>query len=791
MEIINPDYTKKINGLIPETGEIDIEELWNGIKRKKKWLFLTTGIVFLGSTIFTIHSRVFKPVFQGSFSLLIMDPMNFNSGNKKPYQSSSDLFQGIDNFSDSYEINTLITLLKSPLFIAPIENEFNLSANSLKSNISINQSSKDSSTSISKGILNVYLNYKNPKIGQKILESLSENYLEASFQQKQQRLTDGLNFLNQQSPQILKKKDELQTKLVTFREKYKLIKPSEEGLTIKDKQKEADNQLTALYSERDRLMDVKNEIKIGSITARGFQKEMNAGLSISDFDQGLLQQLISVENELASAKSKYTNSSSIIKGLNLRLKQIQPLLLKNQLEAVDTSLKLNQGSINSTKKLQLDLEKEFLEQPVLIKQYQNLEQELYIANENLLSLVSARESFQLEMAQNDIPWKIISKPIMGGSPIEPNFQKNLLMGLLIGSISGAIIAIIRDKQDHVFYYPEEIKKDLNRPLLGHLPHINIFKDLRKEQQSILELLKKDISQDSENTKRDSYQRFFFQEAFRNLYTSIRFLDNSEKVKTIILSSSLPKEGKTLVNILLAKTIADLGSRILLIDADLRKPQIHYRLGLNNLLGFSNLLIDPKIEFSKVINKINNYDNWKVITGGTIPPDPTRLLGSQRFKDIMKEVKESGQFDVILIDAPPVLGLADSLLISEHVDGMIVLVGLQAVDRSLPKETINRVESVGTNLYGIVTNQTNKEKDDFSKRYGNSKYGLNYGGYRGYNYYSTYANYSDDDENKEKISYSSNENIPSNNCNEETKNFLRKTIQKIKKAIRFFSNWLEN
>ena len=156
---------------------------------------------------------------------------------------------------------------------------------------------------------------------------------------------------------LLKKKDELQTKLVTFREKYKLIKPTEEGFTIKDQQNQIENQLIALYAERNRLEDVKDEIERGSLTARGFKKEMNDGLSISDFDQGLLQQLINVENELASARSKYTDNSSIIRGLNLRLKQIQPVLLKNQLEAVDTSLKLNQGSINSTKNLQKELEK--------------------------------------------------------------------------------------------------------------------------------------------------------------------------------------------------------------------------------------------------------------------------------------------------------------------------------------------------------------------------------------------------------------------------------------------------
>ena len=783
MENTNQSINTKLNYPDKEIGEIDLKEIWNGILRKKKWLFLTTGIVFFGSVIFTIHSRIFRPVFQGSFSLLIMDPMKSNNQNRNIYDSSSDLFQVIANNSDDYEINTLISLLKSPLFIEPVANEFNLPVKLLQDNIIINQSSEIKSK-VSAGILNVYLNYKNKKIGQKILERLSENYLKASLQQKQQRLTDGLSFLNRQAPEILKKKDELQTKLVAFREKYKLIQPTEEGFTIKDKQNEIENQLISLYAERDKLLDVKDEIKSGSITARGFKKEMNDGLSISDFDQGLLQQLINVENELASAKSKYTNNSSIIKGLNLRLKQIQPILLKNQLEAVDTSLKLNQGSINSTKNLKKNLEEKFLEQPILIKKYQNLEQELQIANENLLSLVSARETFQLEMAQNEIPWKIISNPVMGEIPIKPDFQKNLATGILFGVIFGAIIAFIRDKQDHVFYYSEDVKKDLKLPMLGHLPHIDIFKDLRQEKVSILDLLNKDNDEDTDKLKRDSYQRFFFQEAFRNLYTSIRFLDNSQGVKTILLSSSLPKEGKTLANILLAKTIADLGVNVLLIDADMRKPQIHYRIGLNNLLGFSNLLIDSKIKYSQVLNKIENYDNWKVITGGTLPPDPSRLLGSERFNQVMNELKESGQFDIILIDSPPVLGLADSVLISDKVDGIIILVGLQSVDRSLPKETINRIKSVGSNVYGLVTNETKKPKSSFSQGYGYKKYGLGYG-YGKYGYYSTYENYNVVDTSKNNISESEEDDEF-----KESSNYFRIFYLKIKKGMNFILNWLE-
>ena len=729
--------------------DIDLKDIWRSITRKKKWFFLTSGLCLFGTLIFTIHARIFNPTFKGSFSLLIMDPLNSNELNNRTYPNNQNsLFQEVVSNSNDYEINTLIALLKSEIFIDPVAKRFNIPAINLKSKITINQNREDNL--ISEGILNVNLLHNNKKIGKLILEQLSQDYLNAALQQKQRRLIDGLNFLNQQAPEILKKKDELQTKLVSFREKYKLIKPSVESGTIKDQQNQIDNQIIELNAQRNRLKDVRLEIQNGTLTARGFKREMNDGLSISDFDQGLLQQLINVENEIASAKSKYTANSTVVKGLNLRLKQIQPLLLKNQLEAVDTALKLNEGDLNSIKKLKKQLEEKFLLQPALIKKYQNIEQELEIANQNLLSLISARETFQLEMAQNNIPWRIISSPQMVPSPVKPDFKNNLSIGLIGGLIAGAAVALLRDRIDHVFHYPEEVSKDLNYNLLATLPHVDAFRELRKEKKSILGYLNSKINESKLDSKKDSYQRFFFQEAYRNLYTSIRFIDTNQEIKTIVLTSSLPKEGKTLTNILLAKTLSDLGLKVLLIDSDLRRPQIHHRLGLNNLIGFSNLLIDPKIETKKVVKKVEGFDNWSVITGGTLPPDPTRLLGSQRCADILKQLKYSGEYEIILIDSPPVLGLADSLLISEHADGVIILVGLDVVDRDLPKETINKINNIGSNLYGIVTNQSKKETSRFSNAYGYYKYGGYQSHSNPYQPLSTYQNYFDTkDENKEK------------------------------------------
>jgi capsular exopolysaccharide synthesis family protein len=207
--------------------------------------------------------------------------------------------------------------------------------------------------------------------------------------------------------------------------------------------------------------------------------------------------------------------------------------------------------------------------------------------------------------------------------------------------------------------------------------------------------------------------------------------------------------------LLAKTLAEMGQRVLLIDADLRKPQLHHRLGINNLRGLSNLLTDELTHWRQALQPIDGYEGWSVMTAGRRPPDPTRLLSSKRMHQLVENLESSGEFDLILFDTPPSLGLADSALVAEHCDGLMLLVSLNRVDRSLPKEAINRIRSSGAPLLGIVTNAI-KQKQQGSSAYGKYGYGYGYGGY-GYASYDTtsdyahYAHVDDEDGNTDSAS----------------------------------------
>ena len=139
-----------------------------------------------------------------------------------------------------------------------------------------------------------------------------------------------------------------------------------------------------------------------------------------------------------------------------------------------------------------------------------------------------------------------------------------------------------------------------------------------------------------------------------------------------MTSSIAAEGKSLLNILHAKTFADSGQKDLLINADLRKPQLHTRLGTNNLRGLSNVLTDKKLSWEDVVINLPNNKNFYLIPAGSRPPDPTKILNSLRMKEIVDDLRMSKKFDMVIFDTPPILGLADTALLSNYVDGVVLV-----------------------------------------------------------------------------------------------------------------------
>lgn len=219
------------------------------------------------------------------------------------------------------------------------------------------------------------------------------------------------------------------------------------------------------------------------------------------------------------------------------------------------------------------------------------------------------------------------------------------------------------------------------------------------------------------------------EAFRTLRTNIQFSNIDKNVKSIILTSSGPGEGKSTVISNLAITMAQMDKRVLLIDADLRKPRVNKIFGIANTDGLTTVLSED-INYEDVI-AYTEIDGVHILTSGPIPPNPAEILGSNKMTDFLEKVKED--YDMVLIDAPPIGVVTDAAVLSTKCDGVLLVC---AVGQAMVNAVVNAKElllKVNANILGVIMN----------------KIPLSDGGYYKYHYYNYYSAYYEDEDNVSK------------------------------------------
>jgi len=204
------------------------------------------------------------------------------------------------------------------------------------------------------------------------------------------------------------------------------------------------------------------------------------------------------------------------------------------------------------------------------------------------------------------------------------------------------------------------------------------------------------------------------EAFRTLRTNIKFSSLDKPIKTLIITSPIPEAGKSSVAINLTLTMAQDKNKVILIDADLRKPVIHKIFKQDNKTGLTNILVEDK-KIKEVMRKMSDVDpNLYFIPSGPIPPNPSELLGSNRMKEVLKELQE--QADFIIFDSPPVIAVTDALVLATQVDGVVIVLDFGEVTRDAAKQTKVLLEKVKANILGVVLNKIDMEKEGYNYYY---------------------------------------------------------------------------
>ncbi len=553
----------------------------------------------------------------------------------------------------------------------------------------------------------VMVTYTSPSasLAADIVNAVAEEFVTFSIETRYEATRQTSEFLDEQTASLreeLKRKEE---ELQKYGQEKKLLYLNDKESTVVNKFSEVNSAFTEAQIDRFKKEAVYRELK---------------SLDVDTLPESVSNETIqTLKSTYAQVKSEYEEKSSFYRPdypemikLKARLESTRNALKDEISRAVGTAEAEYRAAQKKEGSLLSLLE---TERGDVVRMNNNsiLYRSLQIEVENMRSLLSTLVSRQNEiqvtsqlggLRTSNI--KVIDKALMPRRPFTPNTKRNLIMALLLGMVAGIGLVFFVEYIDNTVKGPEEVEKLTGLPTLGIIPFLSSDGHARKRHDGYGTYGSEPAAGDALPEIREIelinylYPKFAIAEDYRTLRTSILFSHADSAPKTICFTSTMPQEGKTATISNLAVSFAQLEGKVLLVDADLRKPRLHKIFNMKNHVGLSDYLTG-KLEFDEAIQK-TAIDNIWVVTSGPHPPNPAELLNSRRMGDLLAAAKE--KFDVILIDTPPVLAVIDPVIVSALTDSTVMVIRAGKTTRRAMTRAFEELSKAKSDIIGAVFNE---------------------------------------------------------------------------------------
>jgi capsular exopolysaccharide synthesis family protein len=423
------------------------------------------------------------------------------------------------------------------------------------------------------------------------------------------------------------------------------------------------------------------------------------------------ERITALRQKLTEESEKLTRSGMVKDALAMSQD-----LLTNLLQT-DTDIKSLTAKISALKDVVAEYNRRLDSLPETTLELARLERDKKVQEETYIMMTGKLEETKITQAGQGGNIRILDEAIEPGAPIKPNKRLNIMLGILIGLGLGFGVVFLIDYFDNTVRTIEEVEQ-LGLNLLGAIPQIEL--NSKNDNINLKQWKDSDVGHVIESKLVTHFDpKSPISEAYRILRTNLRFTRAiDESLKTVVITSAGPREGKSTTVANLAITLAYMGSKVVLVDSDLRRPVIHSIFGLEKENGLTNYMIDS-IPFESIL-KPSMIENLTIIPCGLLPPNPSELLGSQKMDDLIDQLKS--KFDMILFDSPPVIAVTDAAVLSNKVHGVVMVIAAGSTNRDAISRSKALLENVNARLIGAVLNNVNVE----------STYGSSY-----YHYYHFY------------------------------------------------------
>jgi succinoglycan biosynthesis transport protein ExoP len=722
------------------------------VLRKRMWTVLACLLTVF--SVVAIASFKMTPVYEASGSIAINKPdsglVNFNN---------SPTFN-LDYY-DPTELETEVKILQSDLLALQVVKELGLDRRpefggktaALPSSLDLaadplqaDPSRTSSLLSSFRGNLKVTLapntkiievHFRSPdkELAANVVNTLMSTYTENNFKSRFDSTMQASDWLSKQLVDLQMKVETSQEKLVRYQKEHEILGIDEKQNITTAKLDELNKALTAAESERMDKESVYRLIQSGDTdtiasAATVLDATGTGSQSASALLEGLRAKAADTKIQIAELSTQFGPSYPKVAQLTGQLKEIDAQIVLETRKVAGKVRGQYMAAVQRESMLRDALEKQKQEENKLNEsaiEYSILKRDLESYRQLYEGLMEKMKEAGVSAGLKSNNFRIVDVARVPTAPIEPNIFRNLLFALILGLTSGVGLAFLLEGLDNTVRTTEQAQMISGLPPLGMIPMGSRTAREGANGRRLVIASSKEAVELVAQVRPQSQMA----ESYRALRTSLLLSNLGAPPKVIMITSALPQEGKTTTSINCAVVLAQKGVRVLLIDADLRRPSIHKTLGMGPRSGLSNVLTGSAT-LEQTITRSTILPNLSVLPAGTPPPNPAELLASTNMRDVLEELR--GQYDHIVVDTPPSLSVTDAVVLSPRADAVVLVIRSGQTTKQALRRSRDLLAQVNAKVSGVLLNAVDLSSPDY---------------YYYYEYQGKYSRYYRDNESHDK------------------------------------------
>ena len=573
----------------------------------------------------------------------------------------------------------------------------------------------------------VELSYKSPYsvLSADIVNALAEEFISFSVEKRYETTQQASDFLSEQIANLREDLAAKERELQRYGQEKKLFFTSDKESAVVNK-----------FAD---VLDAYTQAQIERINKEATYRESK------DLDVDSLPQFVN-NPMIQELKTDYTRMKNEYEEMSKTFKSNYPDMIKSRakLDSMKEELKseIKKAVDAAESEYRSALKKEASLEDLLETQrrdvvrmnsnaifYNSLKIEVENMQNQLNSLIEMEKDTQVSARLGGLKTSnisIIDKAEIPKSPASPKKRRNLILALIVGIFGGVGLCFLLESLDNTVKGPEDVEKLSGLPSLGVIPYLPPEGMKKKKRYGYYSKYKHKYSYKKENPEgkeslpdikeielvNQLYPRFFISEDYRTVRTSILLSHAESPPKSIVFTSALPKEGKTATVANMAVAFSQLDEKVLVVDADLRKPRLHRIFKVKNIGGLSGYLTG-KVSIEDAVQKTNVENIW-LIPSGPIPPNPSELLNSDKMKGMMDELKRG--YDVVMLDTPPMLAVVDGVIISSLGDSTVFIIQAGKTTRKPFLQAVEELKRAKAKVIGVVFNEVKAKGEGYYSPY---------------------------------------------------------------------------